>query len=88
MIKSTYIRNTAARAGFVLWENNNKNNTYNDSIDWGSAYDNELETFARCISNDIFSIACGFIQYECGTKAAEALLLHLKKNIKIQETKK
>ena len=44
MIKSTYIRNTAAMAGFV--------------------------------------------QYECGTKAAEALLLHLKKNIKIQETKK
>lgn len=84
MIKSKYILHTAEKAGFVLWENNNHND---DSIDWGSAYDNELTKFARILSVDICDLVHEFVRNDCDAKTADLLVAYIENSIDMKETK-
>ena len=86
MIKSKYILHAADKAGFVLWENNIHNNN-EDSIDWGSSYDNELTKFARILSMDICDIVHEFVRNDCDAKTADLLVSYIENSIDMKETK-
>ena len=46
------IKELAERAGFVLWGDETWNN-YNQSIDWSSQYDEELENYTKLVLMEV-----------------------------------